>query len=132
MTFLSCVVTTRSTGLSFREAHRMGAGSAGAAEVKRRVCSVCSPFLSPLILSHQLPAWQSQEIDTGFSARSQYVTKLGDARALPLLRREACRLLSCSWGKPSWEQSCSLLSLESFRIPFMGSLTTDYFPGCPV
>ena len=111
----------------------MGAGDAGTAEGKHRVCSVSSSFLSPLILSHQLPARQSQETDVGFSARGQYVTKLGNAYALPLLRREACGLLGRSWEKPSQEQSsCSLLSLESSRIPFMGSLTTDCFPGCPV
>lgn len=134
MTFLSCVLKTKSMRLAFfREAHEMGVGDAGTAEVKHRVCSVSSPFLSPPILSHQLPARQYQEIDVGFSARGQYVTKLGNAHALPLLRREACGLLSRSWEKPSQEQSsCSLLSLERFHIPSVGSLTTDCFPGCPV
>lgn len=135
MTVLSCMLKTKSMRLAFfREAHEMGAGDADTAEGKHRVCSVSSSFLSPLILSHQLPAQQSQETDVGFSkARSQYVTKLGNAHALPLLRREACGLLGRSWEKPSQEQSsCSLPSLESSCIPFVGSLTTDCFAGCPV
>ena len=118
MTCLHCVVTTstrlpsRSTGRVRRRRRSRGE----AACLQRR-----QPIPFSLILSHQLPARQSREIDTGFSARSQYMTKLGNTHALPLLRREACRLPSHSWEKPSQEQrSCSLLSLESLRVPSMG------------
>ena len=75
MTCLRCVVTTstrlpsRSTG----RVRRRGRSRGEAACLQRR-----QPIPFSLILSHQLPARQSREIDTGFSARSQYMTKLGN------------------------------------------------------
>lgn len=134
MTFLSCVVTASSPGFPFREAHRRGAGSAGAAEVRGVGFAVFRlPFLRSSFRTSSQPDSLGVSRHGLFSTQrsSQYGPNLETHGSASASRREACRLLvPLSSGSPHGSRVVPCCPWKVSASLSWGS-TTDYFPGCP-
>lgn len=95
-------------GFAFlKEAHQTSARGAGQSGLN--IGGLQCPHCKPIASSHSSFHCSSQphslrETDIGLFNTRQAVAELGNARALPLLMKEACRISAMPVGKPPPEQ----------------------------